>query len=208
MSLTAAEARLRAVLQHTREDGERPVVDLELPLLMQKAINAGLPYLKPAAVLVPLLRRAGGHSVLLTRRADHLRNHKGQISFPGGRRDADDRSAADCALREAWEEVSLDPQRCEVIGYLDDYPTITRYRVTPVVALVEPPASFAFDANEVAEVFEVPLTVLLDVQRFERKAFSRDGFNVPFFEINHEGRRIWGATAGMLWDLCRKCARG
>lgn len=200
------EARLRAALAETGETGERPLVDLEWPKLVQLALKPLLSNLREAAVLVPILKRPEGYSVLLTRRADTLRNHKGQVSFPGGRRDPEDASLAACALREAQEEVGLPPENVEIIGYLGDYPTTTRYRVTPVVALVTPPAQFVFDAGEVAAVFEVPLPLLLDASRYESRILTREGLNVPFFEINHDGHRIWGATAGMLRDLCRKLA--
>ena len=197
------EQRLRKTLAGTSEQA-RPMVDLEWPKLIQLALKPLLSNLREAAVLVPILMRPEGFQVLLTRRADTLRNHKGQVSFPGGRRDPEDLTLAACALREAQEEVGLPPEKAEIIGYLDDYPTTTRYRVTPVVALVRPPEQFLIDAGEVAEIFEVPLAVLLDVSRYESRVLSKDGLNVPFFEVNHEGHRIWGATAGMLRDLCRK----
>lgn len=199
----ALEARLRQALAGSSEH-ERPMVDLEWPRLLQRALRPMFVNLREAAVLVPILRRPQGHTVLLTLRAETLRNHRGQVSFPGGRRDPGDATLADCALREAEEEVGLQPERVEVIGYLDDYPTTTRYRVTPVVALVEPPERFHIDTGEVAEVFEVPLAVLLDGDRYESKILSKEGLNVPFYEVNHAGYRIWGATAGMLKDLCRK----
>lgn len=201
----ALEARLREALRGTSEQ-ERPLVDLEWPKLVQRALKPLLSNLREAAVLVPILMRPEGFSVLLTRRADTLRNHRGQVSFPGGRRDPEDLTLAACALREAQEEVGLAPENAEIIGYLDDYPTTTRYRVTPVVALVRPPEQFVFDAGEVAEVFEVPLAVLLDQRRYESKILTKQGLNVPFFEVNHDGHRIWGATAGMLRDFCRKVA--
>ena len=196
------EARLRAALKGTNEQ-ERRLASGDWPKLVQTALKPLLANLREAAVLVPILMRPEGFSVLLTRRADTLRDHKGQVSFPGGRRDPEDASFAACALREAWEEVGLLPDRAEVIGYLDDYPTTTRYRVTPVVALVKPPEQFIFDAGEVAEVFEVPLSVLLDASQYETKILSREGFNLPFFEVNYGGQRIWGATAGMLRNFCR-----
>ena len=178
--------------------------DLELPALVQKAFMATLHKARPAAVLVPLLQRPHELTVLLTRRAEHLRKHKGQISFPGGKRDADDASFAACALREAWEEVALPPGNVEVLGYLNDYPTGTGYRITPVVGLVKPPAEFKCDPGEVAEIFEVPLALFLEAERFERKSLIRDGLNLPFFEVNHGEYRIWGATAGMHWDFCKQ----
>ncbi|MDP3859603.1 MAG: CoA pyrophosphatase [Stagnimonas sp.] len=204
MSAARQEAGLRAALSGSHEHAPRPMVDLELPALVRKALLPSMALLKPAAVLVPLLRRDAGLSVLLTRRADTLRHHRGQISFPGGRRDPEDQSFADCALREAEEEVALPRAQVEVIGYLDDYPTVSRYLVTPVVALVQPPPAFRFDPGEVAEVFEIPLSAVLDRGRFQRGMLNRDGFRLPFLELQHESWRIWGATAGMLWDLSRK----
>lgn len=205
MGITTLEKKLRAALAHTSEAAPRPLSSLELPLRMDKLLTRSvLKSLKPAAVLVPVLRRKAGLSVLLTVRAGHLRKHSGQISFPGGRRDAGDASAAANALREAQEEVGLAPAQVEVIGYLDDYPTVTRYLVTPVVGIVSQAAEWVADANEVAEVFEVPLDFVLKPAHYERKVFSSSGLNVPFFELNHGPYRIWGATAGMLWNLANK----
>lgn len=199
------EAHLRSSLSQTTDAAPRPITNIELPLKMGRLLTPSLlKSLKPAAVLVPVVRRRAGLTVLLTRRAEHLRSHKGQISFPGGRRDEGDVSIASNALREAQEEVGLHPRHVEVIGYLDDYPTVTRYLVTPVVGIVRGSPKLAADASEVAEIFEVPLEFVLDPKNFERKVFSKAGLNLPFFELNYEGYRIWGATAGMLWNLAQK----
>ncbi|TXH04011.1 MAG: CoA pyrophosphatase [Nevskiaceae bacterium] len=201
----ALEKRLRQALAETSDAPPRPVSSLELPLKMDRLLTpALLRSLRPAAVLVPVLQRAKEPTVLLTRRADHLRSHKGQISFPGGRRDEEDASIAANALREAEEEVGLSPRHVEVIGYLDDYPTMTRYLVTPVVGIVSGEPALRPHEGEVAEVFEVPLAFVLDETSFERKVLSRDGLNLPFFELNYGPHRIWGATAGMLWNLAQK----
>ena len=201
------EQSLRDTLAQTTDISPRPVSNIELPLKLDKLLTpALLKTLRPAAVLVPVMRRRSGLTLMLTRRAAHLRSHKGQISFPGGRRDEADLSIAANALREAQEEVGLHPRHVEVIGYLDDYPTITRYLVTPVVGIVSGSPKLAADASEVAEIFEVPLEFVLDHKNFERKAFSQGGLNVPFFELNYENYRIWGATAGMLWNLAQKVA--
>lgn len=198
---------MRAALAGTSESPPRPVAPLELPLRLDKLIGPLLfRDLKPAAVLVPVMRRSGGLRVLLTRRSESLRSHKGQISFPGGRREASDPSAAAAAKREAEEETGIPPAAVEVIGYLDDYPTSTRYLVTPVVGLVEDVAEVKPCAREVAEIFEVPLAFVTDPASFERKILSHEGVNVPFFELNYGARRIWGATAGMLWNLSQKFA--
>ena len=201
----ALEARLRRALRDTSDRPPRPIYSIELPFKLEKLITpAVMRSLKAAAVLAPVMRRPQGLTMLLTRRSESLRSHKGQVSFPGGRREEGDASPAEAALREAREEVGIHPGSVEVIGYLDDYPTITRYLVTPVVGLVEPPEAFMPDEREVAEIFEVPLEFLLQPESFQRKSFLRNGLDVPFFEINYEGRVIWGATAGMLYNLMKK----
>jgi 8-oxo-dGTP pyrophosphatase MutT (NUDIX family) len=205
--MSPLERRLRRALAGTTEAPPRPVAPIELPMRLDKLI-APLLFrdLHPASVLVPVMRRPGGLQVLLTRRSESLRSHKGQVSFPGGRREESDASAAAAAKREAEEETGIPPSAVEVIGYLDDYPTSTRYLVTPVVGLVEDVKEVKPCAREVAEIFEVPLSFLVDPVSFERKVLSRDGLNVPFFELNYGDHRIWGATAGMLWNLQQKFA--
>jgi 8-oxo-dGTP pyrophosphatase MutT (NUDIX family) len=161
----------------------------------------------PAAVLVGLVPRADGLHVLLTRRTDHLRDHAGQISFPGGRSEADDADAVATALREAQEEVGLAPDRVEVLGHLPDYTTVTRYVVTPVVGLIHPPFDLALDAFEVAEAFEVPLPFLMTPAHHRRHAFQYDGgqrefLSMPWRYADRETEYfIWGATAAMLRNL-------
>ena len=201
----ALEQRYRRALADTHDQLPRPVSSLELPLKADKLMTPQLmASLRPAAVLVPLVRRAEGLQLLLTRRADHLRSHSGQVSFPGGRCEDTDAALAATALREAEEEVGIAPDRVEVIGYLDDYPTMTRFRVTPVVGVLDAPGAYRPDPGEVAEVFEVPADLFLKPASFERKVFSKEGINLPFFEINYSAQRIWGATAGMLWNLHSK----
>lgn len=203
--MTPLERKLRRALAGTSDAPPRPITPIELPMKLDKVI-APLVFrrLKPASVLVPVMRRPDGLRVLLTRRSETLRSHKGQISFPGGRREESDASAAAAATREAEEEAGIPPAAVEVIGYLDDYPTITRYMVTPVVGMVEDLAEVRPCAREVAEIFEVPLPFVLDPASFERKILSREGLNVPFYELNYGAWRIWGATAGMLWNLSQK----
>src|SRR5882672_12225772 len=123
--MKALEQRLRAALAGTSEAAPRPVTPIELPLKLDKLITPRLlRTLRPASVLVPVMRRKKGLNVLLTRRSDTMRSHRGQISFPGGRREAHDGTAAAAALREAHEEVGIPESAIEVIGYLDDYPTV------------------------------------------------------------------------------------
>jgi 8-oxo-dGTP pyrophosphatase MutT (NUDIX family) len=155
----------------------------------------------PAAVLVPLLDRPEGLSVLLTRRADHLSHHAGQISFPGGRLEPFDTSAAAAALRETEEEIGLPASHVEIIGYLDNYITITGYSVTPVVGIVRPDFDMRIDETEVAEAFEVPLEYLLDPARVRRREKKLFGIHVAYYEIPYGEYNIWGATAGMLVAL-------
>lgn len=163
-----------------------------------------------AAVLVPLVQRDRGLQVLLTRRTDHLRDHAGQISFPGGRSEPADGGPAGTALREAFEEVGLPPGRVDVIGHLPAYTTVTAYVVTPVVALVQPPFDLALDAFEVAEAFEVPLDYLMNPAHHQRHLFSFDGGLRQFLSMPWHGEGadgvsreyfIWGATAAMLRNL-------
>jgi 8-oxo-dGTP pyrophosphatase MutT (NUDIX family) len=203
------ESRLRDALADSHSAAEaglpRPLAALDLPLGLDRLVTPQrLRDFRRAAVLVPLMRRPGGLQVLLTRRADHLRNHSGQISFPGGRVEEADAHAAATALREAHEEVGLAPESVDVVGYLDDYPVLTRFVVTPVVGLVEDVSELVPDHNEVAEIFEVPLAHMLEPRRFRRRFLTREGFRVPFMELEYENRIIWGATAGMLWNLVNK----
>lgn len=162
---------------------------------------SGTETLRPAAVLVPLVERADGMTVLLTRRTDHLHHHAGQISFPGGRLEQDDASAIACALREAEEETGLAPAAVEVLGTLDDYVTITRFAVTPVVGVVTPPFDLRPDPFEVAEVFEVPLAFVLDPANHQKVERTINGQLRPYYAIPYQEYYIWGATAGMLINL-------
>ncbi|AGG34022.1 NUDIX hydrolase [beta proteobacterium CB] len=154
-----------------------------------------------AAVLIPLLLKNDGLSVLLTQRTDHLHDHAGQISFPGGRMDPGDSSPNDTALRESEEEIGLDRQGVEIIGHLPQYLTVSGYSVTPVVGLVKPQAEYALDAFEVADVFEVPLHFLMDPANHQVRVWESDQGSRRFYSMPYENRFIWGATAGMLRNL-------
>jgi 8-oxo-dGTP pyrophosphatase MutT (NUDIX family) len=159
---------------------------------------------RPAAVLVPLVQRASGLTVLLTQRTAHLYDHAGQISFPGGRVDEGDTTAIDTALRETQEEIGLGPHAVEVIGQLPDYVVATGYQVTPLVGLIERDFTLHLDEFEVAEVFEVPLSFLMDPANHERRIVAVGGLSRTFYAMPYHGRRryfIWGATAAMLRNL-------
>lgn len=160
----------------------------------------------PAAVLVPLLE-GPRLSVLLTQRATQLRNHAGQISFPGGRIEASDADPKAAALREAQEEIGLDPDFVSIAGYLPDHVVMTGFRVTPVVGFVRPGFELLLDSEEVEDTFEVPLDFIFDPAN-HRLRMRRSGFTgeeVEFCDIPYGERNIWGATAGMLLTLYRLC---
>ena len=154
-----------------------------------------------AAVLIPLVRRPQGLTILLTMRTDHLSSHAGQVSFPGGRSEAFDASPIATALRETQEEVGLAREHIEVLGHLPDYLTGTGYQVTPVVGLVTPPFELRADPSEVAEIFEVPLAFLMDGLNHQRLSVELPGGRRSFYAMPYERFYIWGATAGMLRNL-------
>jgi 8-oxo-dGTP pyrophosphatase MutT (NUDIX family) len=135
--------------------------------------------------------------VLLTRRADALTRHAGQVAFPGGRIDPGETAEA-AALREAWEEVALPADRVTLIGRSSPYETVTGFAVTPVVGLVQPPFELRLNAAEVAEAFEVPLSVVLDEASYERRFHDGETGRRYYYAVSHDERLIWGATAGML----------
>ena len=177
---------------------------LRQPAAGQPVREAGFEFteLTPAAVLFPIVQRAGGHTVLLTQRTAHLRDHGGQISFPGGRVEAGDPSPVHTALRETEEEIGLTRDHVEILGFLPEYHTGTGFRVTPVVALLTPPFELAPDPFEVAEVFEVPLAFLLDPANHKCHSLHYRGALRHFLAMPYGDYFIWGATAGMIRSLC------
>ena len=156
--------------------------------------------LRPAAVLAPLVMRKTGLSVVFTRRADHLSAHAGQISFPGGRLNAGE-NPVDAALRESEEEIGLLRSQVRLIGRFDPYETVTGFQITPFVGLVDPSAGFRADPGEVAEIFETPFDFLMNPANhvLEERMFA--GQLRRYYAMPHEGRYIWGATAGLLKAL-------
>ena len=157
--------------------------------------------LKPAAVLVPIVNRPEGPTVLLTQRTSHLKRHAGQIAFPGGRVDPQDTNHIETALRETEEEIGLPRDCVTLLGRLSLYETSTAFGVTPVVGWVEPPFDLTLDSYEVAEAFETPLSFILDRANHVKETALRDGVRRWYYVMPYEGRRIWGATAGMLVNL-------
>lgn len=199
--LSAAEVRER--LAHTRLPADPlkvtvPVGIAGWPAELQRKLISNL---TPAGVLIPLIERDQGLSVLLTERAADLKHHAGQISFPGGRMEHSDADIRATALRETHEEVGIEAHQVEVAGYLDPAPTVTGYAVTPVVGLVDAKISLSLDRKEVAEAFEVPLSFLMESRNQRLSSRDFEGVRVPVVEFRYRQWRIWGATASILLSL-------
>jgi 8-oxo-dGTP pyrophosphatase MutT (NUDIX family) len=160
-----------------------------------------------AAVLVPIVRRGAGVNVLFTQRTAHLDDHAGQISFPGGRVEVLDATREDTALRETEEEIGLAREAVTLLGRLPDYEIPSGFRITPVVGWIEAPFALKLDAFEVESVFEAPLAHFLTASGYQRREYRFRGRHRHYMAIPYEGRYIWGATAGMLYALCRVLAR-
>ncbi len=192
---------LEACLAPLDSPEPRPMIDLGFGPSVDLALGKNwLQQLRPAAVLVAVRRVWPEPRVVFTVRTRKLRAHAGQISFPGGRADATDAFPIGTALREANEETAIRASQIEPLGLLDDYPTVSKYRVTPVVGWMEADTRTRAHRDEVDEIFEVPLRHLLDPTQYKRSMVARFG-GIKIFEIHHGSYRIWGATAGMLWNL-------
>ncbi|MEX1147643.1 MAG: CoA pyrophosphatase [Sphingomonadales bacterium] len=185
-----------------KSDGNRTAGDFPFDPEMRRAIE-GQP-LRAAAVLVPIVERPGGYTVLLTRRAGHLTSHAGQISFPGGRIEQADQNPVVAALRETEEEVGVAPASVDVVGQLDEYHTGTGFSITPVVGFVRPDIRLRPDPAEVAEAFEVPFDFLMDPANHMRHRMKWQGLDREYHAIPYQQYYIWGATAGMLLNLYGK----
>ena len=181
---------------------DRPAPPPEAQDLHVAAIPPGA-RVTDAAVLVPLVARPDGVQVLLTQRTAHLSDHAGQISFPGGRVEPEDRTREETALRETEEEIGLARVHVALLGRLPEYEIPSGFRITPVVGWVTPPFELALDAFEVAAAFEAPLEHFVDPGRYQRREYRFRGRHRHYMAIPYEGRYIWGATAGMLYSLAR-----
>lgn len=172
--------------------------DLDLDPLLWEQMD--VQPLRPAAVLIPVVDRPEP-GVILTQRTSHLPNHPGQIAFPGGSIDPEDASPAAAALREAQEEIGLDPQLVEPIGYIDLYLTFSGYRILPLVARVATDYAMTLNAHEVEDAFEVPLAFLMDAQNHALHSREWKGIMRRFYAMPYGDRYIWGVTAGILRNL-------
>lgn len=172
--------------------------DLDLDPLLWEQMD--VQPLRPAAVLIPVIDRPEPR-VILTQRTSHLPNHPGQIAFPGGSIDPEDASPAAAALREAQEEIGLDPQLVEPIGYIDLYLTFSGYRILPLVARVATDYAMTLNAHEVEDAFEVPLAFLMDAQNHALHSREWKGIMRRFYAMPYGDRYIWGVTAGILRNL-------
>jgi 8-oxo-dGTP pyrophosphatase MutT (NUDIX family) len=180
----------------------RPVPPPGAPDLHAVTLGEGV-HVVHAAVLVPLVGHPEEIRILLTQRTEHLDDHPSQISFPGGRVEPSDVDREDTALREAEEEIGLSRSAVTVLGRLPDYDLPSGFRITPVVGWLEPPLTLKPDTFEVAGMFEVPLRHFLDPRNYQRRQYDFGGRRRHYMAVPYQGRYIWGATAGMLHNLCR-----
>lgn len=208
MSISAASPK------HTQSNLIQQIRDVLQPIEAEnepREVIGDLPGIRsntPAAVLIALLATDTGLELLLTVRSDHLSQHAGQISFPGGRMDGDDGSWLATALRESQEEVGLIPSMVEPLGFLGEYRTITGYRVVPVVGYVREMPDLRRQPDEVAEIFTMPLSHVLEGGAIRSESAKFRGSRVKYFVIDYNGYRIWGATAAMIRQLVNKLEPG
>lgn len=197
--LTASDIRERLAATTRPGDPRQVVVPAEFEQWPAKLkCELGKSNFKAAGVLIPIIVREQALSVLLTRRATHLKYHAGQVSFPGGSMDPDDADIQATALRETREEIGIRPDEVEIAGFLDPVLTVTGYTVTPVVGLVKPTIRIKIDPAEVERAFEVPLDFLLDEANAKQSERDVDGVRLPIVEFTFAAERIWGATANIV----------
>jgi len=166
-----------------------------------------LAHLKSAAILLPLVQHSQSCNVLLTQRTSHLNHHPGQICFPGGRQEAHDPDLLHTALRETWEEIGLSRTHIEIAGFLDNYITGSGFLITPAVGFVRNDFQLKLDDFEVADVFEMPLSFILDPANHQQQEHEFKGQMRRYYQFDYQGRIVWGATAGILMNFYRRlCA--
>jgi 8-oxo-dGTP pyrophosphatase MutT (NUDIX family) len=200
------KSRIAERLSHEPVSGRQPQIgDRDLnPDWQDEVARQGRPKLRDAAVLVPLVERDGAFNVLLTRRSDALPSHAGQVSFPGGRVQDEDRDFADTALRETEEEVGLSREFVSIGGFFEPYETGTGFAIQPVVGFVRPGFDLRPDPREVAEAFEVPFDFLMDPANHQLHHAVWQGRKRSYYAMPYGRHYIWGATAGMLVALHRR----
>lgn len=200
-AISAAEIRRR--LAGTRMPHDPLAVDMAdiSERMPEQVVNELTGNLRPAGVLIPIVERRDSLCVLLTERSANLRHHGGQISFPGGGMESHDKDIAATALREAHEEVGIQPHEVDIAGFLNPTPTVTGFAVTPVIGFVRESFSLTIDPIEVQTAFEVPLDFLMDRRNEEHSEREFRGVTIPVVTFHYDGHRIWGATAAILLTL-------
>ncbi len=210
-AFTIEDARLRCtrvVTQKLPDDVfDAPIFPPQGDHALNPDLSAAPVRAKPAAVLIPIVAHANGPTILFTERAPKMRNHAGQVAFPGGRIDRDDASPIATALREAQEEIGLLPEYVEPLGYLAPYQTGTGYRVIPVVAIVRPPFELTLNPLEVVDAFEVPLEFLFNEANHRRHRWEREGVIRESWALDFQTKMIWGVTAGILRNFYERAFR-
>lgn len=192
-----------SVLALTRDEIRRRIASSCPPVDLEQLFTApGV----PAAVLIGVVGRPEGSTVILTRRQPFLRNHAAEISLPGGSVEQTDDHPATAALRETFEEVGVPPESVELLGCLSPVMTISDFRVYPFVGWIDPPVSFTMDPREVAEVFEMPISFVMDTANHRRETALVDGKQREFWVLDYPGHRVWGATATILVSLAHALA--
>lgn len=203
---TISPAEIRERLIATRMPHDPLAVNMaEIKRFMPDSVLRQLTRnLRPAGVLVPIIERSGSLVVLLTERSAELRHHAGQVSFPGGGMEPGDADICATALREAHEEVGIQPREVDIAGYLEPTPTVTGFAVTPVIGFVDSSFVLCVEPREVKAVFEVPLDFLMDPRNEKHSQRDYQGTTIPVVTFHYAGQRIWGATANILITLRQK----
>ncbi len=199
-TVEASISHVRARLAVTSAAGKQAGDDYIIGGQRDEEIAAALAEAKPAAVLIGLIERPEGTTVLLTERATHLRSHSGQVAFPGGKIDPGEDALA-CALREAEEEIGLARRHVEPFALLDPYLSGSGYRITPVVAEIHAPFDLTINRHEVAETFETPWAFVMNPDNHQRQSREWKGAMRHFYAMPWENHYIWGVTAGILRNL-------
>lgn len=196
-AIQANASTLKAHFRARKDDQPAPIQHPESLAFKQRFETS----YTPAAVLIPIINTPTGLEVLLTQRADHLRHHPGQISFPGGRKEPTDLSNEAAALRETYEEVGLSPDKVQILGQLGEYYTVSGYQIRPVIGLIESSFEVKLDANEVSRILTVPFNFLMTPANFELVEASFNNEIRTYYSASYNKNIIWGVTAGIIMAL-------